>query len=144
MRTVTPCWKQTVMPFVFNIRQYSSYTPTWCWEELRFWCLPSFFSVLPSRFVVTQLFVSILNADTQHLLFYMEFINTLLTKKLHWPVLCSWDAQIGSGVDTLWHAGEWSQSEGCSHLPDATKDAHPRNSGLNPSHPRPEFTRGLP
>ena len=25
------------------------------WEELRFWCLPSFLSVLPSRFVVTQL-----------------------------------------------------------------------------------------
>ena len=32
----------------------------WCQEKLRFWCLPSFLSVLPSRFVVTQLYVSII------------------------------------------------------------------------------------
>ena len=30
----------------------------WCWDEFPFWCLPPFLLVLPSRFVVTQLFVS--------------------------------------------------------------------------------------
>ena len=28
--------------------------PFWCWEESHFWCLTSFLSVSPSRFVETQ------------------------------------------------------------------------------------------
>ena len=37
-----------------------------CCMVWRFWCLPSFLSVLPSRFVVTQLFVSVVRCRHFH------------------------------------------------------------------------------